>query len=363
MKAPAHIEMSVILVVVVLMAVVLLSTTILASMMTTGQNDELILPFTASDSVRLIDSRTLREETLTGRIEDIVGESVVLRKSGRGSTQIVRLKNVVELDFPRDPAYSRGLRQLNAGQYESAVESLQSASAIETRPWVWREINAALAQAAIGAGDRSLAIERIERIHEQDESTRHVALLPLVWDETLPDAERTTMAIEALQEGSLIQQLTAASVYLLSSEQQSEAIAALQRVRGSGQRQLAMLAETQLWRLKLSEPSKLTSTEVRIWMNRLRDFSHIQRSGPQSLVGRALQQQLSFDQAALQFLWTPLMSPIDPPLAAQAMRRAAECLDHSGRSSEANRVRLELSTRFPETSAARGLPQPAMAPM
>ena len=61
------------------------------------------------------------------------------------------------------------------------------------------------------------------------------------------------------------------------------------------------------------------------------------------------------DQAALELLWLPLMRTDDFGLAAAALAESILCLEETGRSESARRLRRELQDRFGRTSAARRL--------
>lgn len=316
------------------------------------KEDVSLLPFVTTDVVIRRNRVTGQETRLAGVIEDLTGDVVQLRRSGAGRLDRLRLREVAELQFLKTAEFDDGLRALAAADFAAALTSLDAALGKEQRTWVLREVQASAAQALIGLGRRADAIARIEKIADSDPATRHVALLPLVWDERLPETERLIGRVEDLKSPFPLRQLAAASALLQDPKVEAEAVRVLVGLRTSAQPQVQELAELQLWRIRLLHPEQLRKPDVAFWQTRARDFDRTQRAAAEFLIGRALLLQYDFDAAALSLLWMPTMAAHDPPLAASSLAEAITALEHSGRFAEAAAAKAELLSRFPKSSAA-----------
>ncbi|MCP4853654.1 MAG: hypothetical protein GY903_04080 [Fuerstiella sp.] len=321
---------------------------------TLAQDSQSALPFAGTDVITVLDGSTETTRHVSGRIEDITGEALTLRRGGRGTLEVFRVTDIVELRFSRSADFEEGLNRLQQGQTRRALEYLDRALKSESRPWAWNELQAIAAKAAVRAGERVEAVNRIDLIFAEDRRTRHVSSLPLVWDARLPPQERLPENPAGLDSDSLVQQLAAASAVLHNVAHRGRASAVLERLRRrSGLRRISELAETQLWRLHLLEQPDTPSPVLNVWSDRVQHLPVAARSGPQYVVGRCLLQKYDHDRASLAFLWMPLMTPDDHALAARSLAEGIQCLKVSGRQGEAARLTTELERRFHGTSAAR----------
>ena len=326
-----------------------------------AQDSQTALPFAGTDMIAVLDDSTETARQVRGQIEDISGEALTLRRGGRGTIEFFRVTDIVELTFSRSADFEEGLQRLQDGQTLRAIEYLDRALNSETRPWAWNELQAIAAKAAVRAGERSQAVDRIDRIFAKDRRTRHVSSLPLVWDARLPPHERLPENPQGLDSDSLVQQLAAASAVLHDAAYRTRASAALERLRRrSGLKRISDLAETQLWRLHLLEQPDTPAPVLNVWSDRVRHLPVAARYGPQYVVGRCLLQRHDHDRASLAFLWTPLMTPDDESLAARSLAEGIRCLKISGRQVEAAQLSVELKRRFHGTSAAREAVDPAV---
>ena len=312
------------------------------------------LPFAGSDAISVLDELG-RERTLGGRIEDISGETLTILRSGSTKIELFRISDIVELSFAKTPVWDSGLRFQLSGDHRKALEYFDKALKSESRAWAWNELQASAVKECIANGDRAAAVERIEQIFSKDKLTRHVCLLPVVWDERLPASERVQAIVGDFASDSVIRQLVAASALLDQSDHRTAAEAMLERIRRTTpSRRIVEMAEAQLWRVYLLDADRefpLTSQ----WGDRVSQMPVFARSGPQYVVGRLLKKQHQYDRAALAFMWMPLMAPIDPALSAQSLAEGIACLRLSGRQSEADALAAELQQRFAQTSAAKSI--------
>lgn len=310
-----------------------------------------LLPFVTTDAVVQRQRVTGQVQRLTGVIENVTGEVVQLRRSS-DRLDAIALRDVVELQFQKSPEFDAGLLKLQRQDYAGAVAALRAALQVEPRGWVTAEIRAATARALLGLRQYEDVIREIDSILQQDAQTRHVALLPLVWDERLPASERYAANPADLQATSVTRQLTAAAALLQQPAHEGAAVEVLTRLRTAASPGVQHLAEVQLWRQRLLHPERLRRADVTFWQDRVRDWHGEVRGCGEFVLGRALLQLHDYDGAALSLLWLPGLTPHDPATAASSLRDAAVALQASGRTAAAQQLTEELRQRFPHTSVA-----------
>ena len=300
-----------------------------------------VLPFISSDQVTIRKAGTHRDNTLSGVIEDMSGQNIVLRRGGN-TVDILKLREVVSVRFQKSPEFNDGLRKLESRDWQSALTALKTAEATEPRAWAVREIQAseAVALRALGRFDECLAM--VEKIFDDDPDTRHLVELPLVWDERLPPGQRFAGTFADLKSRSVLRQLTAASALLHDPQQQAAAAATLTSVRRTPRIRIQELADVQLWRRSLLRAAELQPGEIELWTQRARDLDRRMRSGPEFLIGRALLAEHDYDKAATSLLWMPLLEPLDPATTAASLSDAVTALQLAGRTAEAAQFRIEL---------------------
>ncbi len=319
-----------------------------------------LLPFMTTDVVIRRNLITGQLTRTTGVIEGISGDVIDLRRSGLRTDQIY-LREVTELQFRKSKEYEQGLIHLQKKEYTAAVAALEAACAVEPRRWVLCEIRSSAAKALLALGRYDDVIQQLEQIIKLDPKTRHVSLLPLVWDERLPQRERFQAMPQDLSNGSPLKQLTAAAALLHLPQHQPQVIEVLTRLRTSDQPYLRQLAEIQLWRLPLLRPGRLRQADTSFWRNRVHELDAEVRGGAEFLLGRAFLLQHDYDAAALSLMWMPMMSPHDPATAASSLFEASVALVGAGRHAEASRVLAELAERFPDSSVQHRRPPPTSA--
>ncbi|MEZ6127198.1 MAG: hypothetical protein R3C59_00785 [Planctomycetaceae bacterium] len=319
------------------------------------------LPFVGSDTV-VVHRDGERVEQMSGRIEDISGETLTLRRNGRADIRLLRMSDVTSLVFSRSSVFEQGLQLLEKRDEVAALRYFDAAIESEPREWAGNELQAVAVKACIRAGDRDAAVDRIEKILEIDSASRHVSLLPLVWDARLPVRERVTARADDLTATSAVRQLVAASAFLGDPAHHQSAVLILQKLRTLPYRRLAELAETQMWRLPVLTDDEQHVALIRLWESRLPQLPLEARGGPQFAFARCLQKQHDYDKASIAFLWQPFMIPTDEALAAAAMAESIRCLQASGRNQSATVLSQELQQRFPKMSAAQALATESFRP-
>ncbi|MCA9008796.1 MAG: hypothetical protein KDB01_03570 [Planctomycetaceae bacterium] len=304
-----------------------------------AQEPPSVLPLATTDRIVIRDGALQRTRAIPGVIEDLAGQSVVLRRGGN-AVEVFKLHEIESIQFVKSAAYDEGLRQLQQQEWLPAIAALKIAESAEPRAWVVREIQASLAEALRAAGDFEKCIELVEKIYESDPNTRHLNTLPLVWDERLPPQHRFVGKPLDLKSPSLLRQLVAASALLQDPAHEDAAAGVLQTLKTGPRAAIQQLAEAQLWRLRLLHPETIRATETALWMQRVRDFDKRQRSGPEFIIGRVLLAAHDYDNASTSLLWMPLVAPLDPPTTAACTKEAIIALKQSGRIEEAAQLQL-----------------------
>ncbi|MFM8479509.1 MAG: hypothetical protein ACKOEO_27285 [Planctomycetaceae bacterium] len=299
--------------------------------------DEAVPPVLAGgDEVELAAPLLGRPPVLTGVISELAGESVLLRT--RGVLKPIPLRDVRQLRFTHPAGYAEGLKQMQLGDWRAALVNLTAALAVESRPWVLREIRAELAACHRNLGAWEAGIREVEEILATDPDSRHVLQLPLVWDERLPADKRYPGKLSELQEPSAARRLTAAAALLFDAQHSDAAAAALLNLRRNGRGGLVRMAELQLWRVTIAKRETLRVSDVERLQERIGDFSRAMRGPGEFLCGRAWRQLGDADRAAVSLLWMPLTAPLDPATCHAALQEAAAVLEESGRPDAARRI-------------------------
>jgi hypothetical protein len=305
----------------------------------------------SGDEVELSASDLGRPPVLSGVIEELAGDSVFLRL--RGVLRAIPLKDVRQLRFSRPAGYDEGLRLVQKGEWRVATEHLTAALAVESRPWVLREIRAELAGCHRSLRAWEACIEEVEEIMDTDPDSRHVLMLPLIWDERLAVTERYVAAVAELQAKSAVRRLSAASALLSDPQHGAAAEAVLFDLRKNGRGGVVRIAELQLWRVKLGQRESLRMSDVEQWQERLGEFSRSMRGPGEFLCGRAFRQLGDLDRSAASLLWMPFAAPLDPASCRAALTEAAEVLEESGRTEDARRIRMKLAADNSAPAASR----------
>lgn len=269
---------------------------------------------------------------------------------GQGSG-LLQLSTAVE----NGSAYGDAQLLFEKEQYDRALlrcdQALEDAFSVR----IFNRIQALAIRCCLRLNHLEEALSRVEGVYSKDAASPYLSLLPLVWDDRLPEQERYLARSKDLESQSPPRQLAAASSLLQQVQYRKECVEVLMNIRASHRLPLNVLAETQLWRIDAVQTDSFHLRSVDRWKRRAATFPESLRAGPQFIVGRALQLRHKPNQAALELLWAPMMQQDDIFLAAAGLAEAVVCLESTGRRKSARRLRLELEQRFSQTSAARNL--------
>ncbi len=297
-------------------------------------------PAVSVDQVELRPVGLRRAKVLSGVIEDVVAESVLIRRTA-GAPDVVPLRDVATLRFQKPVDYEAGLKHLQNFRWSEALPLITKALDEEQRPWVIREIRAARAEIFRAQRRYDECIREVEQILDSDPDTRHLLLLPLVWDERLGESARYIGRAEDLQSDSQCRRLVTATALLHESAHQQQAEAVLRGLKRNGRGSLGAIVELQLWRLSLLTPGGIRELAVEQWQVRLREFQRELRGPGEWICGRALMVLNDYDRALTALLWMPLVAPLDPASTAAAIQDAVMAAKQAGRPGEAVALSLE----------------------
>jgi tetratricopeptide (TPR) repeat protein len=282
-----------------------------------------------------------------GEIVEYTGAELKLRTaSGRVVTYPSRLVERIESSFSKSQEEAEQL--LDAGKPERALEKYRQALGEEKRAWARRRILSGAVWAYQAIGRPAEAGKMFLAIYDEDPTTPHFDCIPLAWrdDEPPIDSQAARWLADSTRSAAM---LLGASRLLLGGEQ-AAAITALERLTTDGDARVALLAEAQLWRIRLAGLSDEEIERRRTVVERLEVSL---RAGPYFVLGQSLAQHHRAEQAALAWMRIPIHYPRQRRLASAALIAAGGQLEKIERSAEAARLYREAIGAAGESNDAQ----------
>lgn len=317
-----------------------------------------ILPGLASaqsefkDQVTLQGSTTSSRVTMQCEVTDYTGEAIFLRTAVSKTARRFPASQVISVKTPRMATHERGREHLKKGEFPQAEESLTQALTDEARRWVRREIRADLVRCSLRQSRYATAGLQFHRLYVADPTTRHIRLMPLVWDEVRIDDETRITAASWLKEKSGVMRLIGASLLLTDSQYGEPAADALRTLAQEPGRRLRLLAGWQEWRIK-QQSNDVTDLEIARRETLVEELEKELRPGPWYLIGQAHLIRQEYDLASAAFLRLPLSYDSDHPMTPRAMFNAARALEQIGFRRQAARLDQEVMSRYDWSPAAK----------
>lgn len=305
-----------------------------------------------TDQVVLQGSTVSSRVTLQCEIVDYTGEAIVIHTATSKTDRRFPASQVVSVRTRRMPTHDRGLEHLSRGEFESAESELSQAMTDEPRRWVRREIRSDLIRCALRQNDYGEAANHFERLYAEDPSTRHVRLIPLVWDDVSISDESRVAAASWLQDRQAVMRLIGASLLLNDRDYGEAAKDTLRALAQEPGTRVRLLAGWQERRIRL-RAGDVTDLELARLETLVEDLEKDLRPGPWYLVGRAHLIRQEFDLASAAFLRLPLSHETDHPMTPQAMFNAARALEQIGFRNQSRRLDQEVIDRYGWSPAAR----------
>ncbi len=299
----------------------------------------------AEDRVTFTPAGALDPVVLIGTVEDYNGEELLLQRDGAPVSDRYPSRQVHAVQTWRSAIYDQGITEFQAGQTPQAELSLQQAVREEPRDWMKREILTHLVRCALRRGDWGTAGTRFLQITNQDATSRHWNVAPLMWAPQSLGESQKALARSWIRLPDSPSRLLAASGLLLDPVYGEAAAKTLDDLARDTNRMVSALARAQLWRLRLG--LEISEIEVQKWRTEVRRLPRNLRAGPQYLVGRSLLQRHEPRSAAAEFLWLPLVYNDHEELSARALVDAAQALEQTGQERESLVLYELVRARFP----------------
>lgn len=306
----------------------------------------------AQDRVTLQPSNSPGRITVTGIISEYTGLRISVRATPQAPLKHYPAEQVVGIETEQTAPHVQGLQRLGQGRPAEAIPLLEQAMREETRAWVKREILASLVKAALRRSDVATAGSYFVQLMASDSTSRHFAMIPLMWGPQEVSLSLRNRAEEWLRADSEIPRLLGASLLLTDGSRGEAAQRVLRDLSISSDARVKDLSDAQGWRLKLQNGQVPERLLVERWQQKVDEFPASLRWGPNFLLGQIYSRRHEHERAALAYLWLPLMDEHDAPLTARAMVEAAHALEALRRNDEANALYRELLQRFPDTPSA-----------
>jgi len=305
-----------------------------------------------TDKVVLQGTTASSRVTLQCEVTDYTGAAIVLRTPTSKEDLHFPADQVISVKTPRMATHDRGLKHLEKGEYNQAEASLTQALTDEARRWVRREILADLVRCSLRQNRYAAAGSQFQRLYLADQTTRHIRLIPLVWDETPLDAETRITAASWLEDKESVMRLIGASL-LLRDERYGEPSQDMLRSlsREPGQR-IRLLADWQEWRLN-QRANEVSDLELARRETLVEELEKELRPGPWYLIAKAHLSRQEYDLASAAFLRLPLLHDSDHPMTPAAMFNAARALEQIGFRRQAQRLDQEVIDRYAWSPAAK----------
>lgn len=291
-----------------------------------------------------------RPITVVGEIRDYDGEQLLMMTIS-GAPQVVPAEDIVSVQTHYDTAHRQALAAYQQGRIDEAASKFITAFDREPRDWVDREIAAWIVRCRLLLDDRAGAIQFFREVIRNDPVSRHWGIAPLVWSPAPLDDDTTRLARSLLVSSRRGEQLMGASILLFDPISGTIAERTLSDLAGSTNPRISRLARAQLWRLSIVR-QEVTHNIVSDWLDQVQSLPASLRPGPQYLIGRA---QLALGEprlAAAEFLKLTILYPQHDALTARATFEAAEAIERTGLTQEADLLYREILVRFPVSHAS-----------
>ena len=245
-------------------------------------------------------------------------------------------------------AQERADKLFDEGKHQEALSSYRAARDQEQRVWLRARIGAQMVWCQRMLDEPVEAAETFLSLAVRDSHSLGFSAIPLKWTQA-PTEEAVRVKARAWAEArrdAPAAVLLSAS-YLLSGADLAESRRKLENLTTHPDQGISGLARAQLWRLEIGQAK---GEELRRWRRFVEQMPTDLRGGPYFVIGEACQAAGERVDAAMAFLWLPLVYKNDEQLAAEAGFRAAELLNEAGRTAEAQALYRDLSERFGRTS-------------
>lgn len=286
--------------------------------------------------------------TRSGTVVDYTASELRLRPAG-GREVTVPAVQVVRIETARTAAHEAAEKSFVERDWKAAAEQFGTAIRGEERGWVRREMLAQMTRCYRALGDGDAAGRVFLQLVKSEATDAQFAAIPLVWQATdkLTLSERHAREwVEAA--GSSSANLIGAS-YLLASADAAVATTVLDRLTRDRDPRIALLAETQRWRVRQAGVAAEELSRRRATIERL---ARPLRGGPTLVFAQSLAGASKVDLAVAELLRVPIEHANERTLAAASLTEAANLLRSAKRDEEAAAIERERDREYGATARA-----------
>ncbi len=307
---------------------------------------------TASDTVHVWDEKGETQTRIRGTIQ-AYDRNVLTILTVSGREQQVSSDRVARLESRWDRRQLEGDTAFASGEFERADQLYRQAldGERETRDWARHRLVVQLVwcQQATGKWPEAGSLF-LKSVLGSNPQTPYFDAIPLAWKTPAASLPMQQFAKKWLvDERSRAANLLGAS-WLLTSTERERAIEVLRQLTVGEDRQVAFLAETQLWRIQVPTASEVT---IREWEKLLSRMPTAFRAGPYHLLGHALKRTGRSQDGLIAWMRVPLQYPRHRLLAAESLLVTARHYQAAGKREQATTLCRELISGYSTTIAGQ----------
>jgi tetratricopeptide (TPR) repeat protein len=305
---------------------------------------------TGSDTVHVWDEKGETQTRIRGTIQ-AYDRNVLTILTVSGREQQVPSDRVARLESRWDRRQLEGETAFASGEFERADQLYRQALEHEMRDWARHHLIVQLVwcQQATGKWPEAGSLF-LKSVLGSNPQTPYFDAIPLAWKTPAASLPMQRLAKTWLvDERSRAANLLGAS-WLLTSTERELAIDVLRQLTVGEDRQVAFLAETQLWRIQVPTASEVT---IREWEKLLSRMPTAFRAGPYHLLGHALKRTGRSQDGLIAWMRVPLQYPRHRLLAAESLLVTARHYQAAGKREQATTLCRELISGYPTTIAGQ----------
>lgn len=331
-------------------AVLLIAFLTNASLAQRNREDDGVVTESKVSRIWCVPSATTNQARWNPRDLMIIDAMVVDHTSERllyaklGETKVIEQKGdwVVAIDVAWETPEAKLANQLyQKGEYRQAISETTNLRGANLLPWQQRALlaNSIDSLRALGMMDR--AGQEFLRLAKLNPPSLLYFSMPLLWTNDNLDRKSIQSAQEWMKEDDEHAKLLGAS-WLLSGNQRSDAISALESLSNSSNPIIRQLAATQLWR---SIPAAEVSSRLSPKWSAARDSMPIPiQWGPTIVLADKLEQSGNPILAVPEWLRIASLYPDRYDASKQAIEKAKTALIKVGRAEEASKIQSHFSS-------------------
>ena len=282
--------------------------------------------------------------SITGEVLDYLSAGVTVKSDGKTHTYPAHLLQRIETR--RTESQLQGDSLYASGDFPGALAAYRRARDQEPRAWVDREITARIVWCYRALGQPTFAAAEFLLLVRADPATPYFDCIPLSWFSSFRSQSMEQAAQGWLREETMPAAVLLGASYLLHTQHASTALAKLQALAKSKDKNVASLARAQAWRPTVIS---VQASQVGRWQQMVEEMPEELRAGPYYVIGQGWARAKELENAALALIRIPILYPNHRELAARALYDAAAALGKVSRQQEANRLYGELIQKYPES--------------